>query len=230
VELKMPEFKSPLGTKQFQGQPMRDISVPDESGPPQQQQRRHRHEEPVFDERAMRDFQAQMEMQNQPPPQAPVRELNEVEREMLAAKKAKREGKERLSDGARRRIEMLLGMIRLHKDIEIDGQLYRVRTLASEELREAIVGAAEFDGSVQFIFEMRRQILARSLVVVAGVEVDQFLNSYELEDRLNFIEALDHALLIRLYNEYTELTQQAQNKYSPKTDAQVKEVLEDLKK
>lgn len=230
----MPEFKSPLGTKQFQGQPMRDIAVPDESGPPQPRQIRppRQHEEPMFDERAMREFQAsQMQYeQQQQAPQAPVRELSEVEREILAAKKAKREGKERLSDGARRRIEMLLGMIRLHKDIEIDGQMYRVRTLASEELREAIVGAAEFDGTVQFIFEMRRQILARSLVVVAGVEVDQFLNSYELEDKLYFIECLDHALLIRLYNEYTELTQQAQNKYSPKTDAEVKEVLEDLKK
>jgi hypothetical protein len=225
----MPKFESPLGTKQFQGQPMKDFSVPDESVQQQPRQvRAHRqHEEPVFDERAMREFPAQMEQQS---PQPPVRELSEVEKEILAAKKAKREGKERLSDGAKRRIEMLLGMVRLHRDIDIDGQLYRVRTLASEELREALVGTAEFDGTVQFIFEMRRQILARSLVMVAGVEIDQFLGSYELTDRLNFIELLDHALLIRLYNEYTELAQEAQSKYSPKTEAQVKEVLEDLKK
>ena len=230
----MPEFRSPLGNKQFQGQPMRDIAVPDESGhqqpPVPPRQRPHRHEEPVFDERAMREFQAQMQMEQQPPPQPPMRELSEVEQQIFAAKKAKREGKERLSEGARKRIEMLLGMTRLHRDVDIDGQTYRLQTLTSEEIRDALVSTAEFDGSVEFIFEMRRQLLARSLVVVAGVEIHQFLNSYDLEDRLYFIELLDHALLIRLYNEYTDLAQQAQNKYSPKTEAQVKEVLEDLKK
>lgn len=234
----MPEFRSPLGNKQFQGQPMRDFSVPDESGPqgpsgpPRQVRPQRQHEEPVFDERAMREFQAsQMQFeQQQYPQQPPVRELSEVEQQILAAKKAKREGKERLSDGARKRIEMLLGMTRLTRDIDIDGQIYRVQTLTSEEIREALVSTAEFDGTVQFIFEMRRQLLARALVVVAGVEIHQFLNSYDLEDRLYFIELLDHALLIRLYNEYNDLAQQAQNKYSPKTEAQVKEVLDDLKK
>lgn len=228
----MPEFRSPLGNKQFQGQPMSDLSVPDESGPagPPRHVRPHRtHEEPVFDERAMREFQA-AQMQMEPTQQKPVRELSEVEQQILAAKKAKREGKERLSDGARRRIEILLGMTRMTRDIDLDGQLYKLRTLTSEELRDALVATAEFDGSVQFIFEMRKQVLARSLIMVAGVEIEQFLNSHDLVDRLYFVEILDHALLIRLYNEYTDLAQEAQNKYSPKTEAQVKEVLEDLKK
>lgn len=238
----MPEFRSPLGNKQFQGQPMRDFSVPDEtghqqpgpqgpSGPPRHVRPPRQHEEPVFDERAMREFQAaQMQYEQQQPPQPPMRELSQVEQDILAAKKAKREGKERLSDGARKRIEMLLGMTRMTRDVEIDGQQYRLQTLTSEELRETLVATSEFDGSVEFIFEMRRQVLARSLTLVAGVEIHQFLNSYDLEDRLYFIELMDHALLIRLYNEYTDLTQDAQKRYSPKTEAQVKEVLEDLKK
>lgn len=226
----MPKFDSPIGSKQFQGQPMRDVSIPDDSGYDQPQQRPMRvpHEPlPAFDERSMREFQAQMQPQMQP---GGVREMSDLEREIHAAKKAKREGKERLSDGARRRIELLIGMTRLTRDIDIGGQMYKLQTLTSQELREAIVATAEFDGSVQFIFETRRQLLARSLTVVAGVEIDQFLNSRELEDRLYFIELLDHALLIRLYNEYVTLSKEAQDRFSPKTEEQVKEVVEDLKK
>lgn len=224
----MPKFDSPIGSKQFQGQPTRDVSIPDDSGYEQPQQRPMRvpHEPiPQFDERSMREFQSQM----QPSPGG-VREMSDLEREIHAAKKAKREGKERLSDGARRRIELLIGMTRLTRDIDIGGQMYKLQTLTSQELRDAIVATAEFDGTVQFIFETRRQLLARSLTVVAGVEIDQFLNSRELEDRLYFIELLDHALLIRLYTEYVSLSKEAQDRFSPKTEEQVKEVVEDLKK
>lgn len=220
----MPKFDSPIGSKQFQGPPMRDFSVPDETGhehqpPMSSRQARQMHEQPAFDERSMREFQSMT------PPG-----FSDIEKEIMAAKKAKREGKERLTEGARRRIEMLLGMTRLTRDVDIGGQMYKLQTLTSQELRDALVATAEFDGTVQFIFETRKQLLARSLTVVSGVEIDQFLNSRDLEDKLYFIELNDHALLSRLYNEYLELVKEAQEKYSPKTEAQIKEMVEDLKK
>ena len=226
----MPKFESPIGSKQFQSQ-MRDVSVPDESGyepPPQMPQRpvRHDHSPPVFDEQAMMEFQAQLHPQGG----SPVREMSELEKNIFAAKKAKREGKERLSDGARRRIEILLGMTRLTKDVEVGGNMYRVQTLTSQELRDAVVATAEFDGSVQFIFENRKQLLARALTMVAGVDINEFVNSNEIEARLEFIEMMDHALLLRLFTEYNNLAKEAQDRYNPKTENQVKEVVEDLKK
>jgi hypothetical protein len=226
----MPKFDSPIGSKQFQST-MKDISVPDESDydqpqmPPRQVRNMPQHEMPVFDENAMRDFQSQMH-----PPSNPIREMNDFEKNILAAKKAKREGKERLSEGARRRIEMLLGMTRLTKDIEVGGQMYRLQSLTSQELRDAVVASAEFDGSVQFIFENRKQLLARSITVVAGVHIDEFLNSNDLEARLEFMECMDHALLLRLFTEYNNLAREAQERYNPKTEVQVKEVVDDLKK
>lgn len=230
----MPKFESPIGNKQFPNQPMRDLSVTDDSGyqPPSAaspHRRRDHQAAPVIDEAAFQEFQARM----QPPP-PPFREISDSDQaamnEILAAKKAKREGKERLSEGARRRIEMLIGMTRLTKDIEIGGQMYRIQTLTSQELRDAIVATAEFDGSVQFIFENRKQLLARSVTMVAGLETDQFLASNELEARLAFIELMPHELLLRLFNEYNSLAREAQDKYNPKTVEQIKEVVEDLKK
>lgn len=230
----MPEFKSPLGTRQIQGQPMRDFSVPDETGyeqPPQAPARRpHReHSQPVFDEQAMEDFQSQMHQHPHPVMQAP-REMTEGEMQILAAKKAKREGKERLSDGAKRRIEILIGMTRLTRDVDIDGKLYRLQTLKSKELREALVSTTEFDGTIQLIFETRKQLLARSLIVVAGVEIEQFLSSDDLQSKLDFIEEIDHSLLVRLYAEYVSLSNEAQDKYALKTVEEMKEVADELKK
>ena len=149
---------------------------------------------------------------------------------MMAAKKAQREGKQRLSDGARRRIEILIGMVRLTRDIDIEGNVFKLQTLKSKEMRDALVATSEFDGTIQLVFETRKQLLARSLVMIAGVETAQFLNSEDMQDRLDFIEEMDHSLLLRLYSEYISLSKEAQDKYALKTPEEVKEVLEDLKK
>ena len=147
----MPKFDSPIGSKQFRGQPMRDISVPDESSlgsaplPP----RRHVQDQsvPAFDERALHEFQSQMQ---QPMPDH-IREMSDVERQILAAKKAKREGKERLSEGARRRIEMLLGMTRLTREVEIAGQIFKLQTSNMNQNKHQFVGL--------FIQQQQRAIL-----------------------------------------------------------------------
>ena len=41
---------------------------------------------------------------------------------------------------------------------------------------------------------------------------------------------MDHALLLRLFHEYNLLAKEAQDKYAVKTEAEVKGVLEDVKK
>lgn len=227
----MPKFDSPIGSKQFQGQPMRDIAVPDESGyPPQAPMPRqarppvHDHSPPVFDEAAFRDFQAQMN------PVQPVREMSDFERDILAQKKAKQEGRERLSEGARRRIEMLVDMSRMTRTFDINGTTFTLQTLRNKEAREVLIASFPFDGTIQFSFEHAKQTLARSLIAIAGTDINQFLSSSSLEVKLDFIEELPQALFTRLFNEYNVLDKEAQDKFALKTDADVKEVVEDLKK
>lgn len=226
----MPKFDSALGSKQFTGQPMREIDVPDETGyqPPQHQQSVGRRSEQNFalDEASIRDFNARMN----PSELAQQREISEAEKQMQEAKRAKRLGLERLSDGAKRRVEMLLGMTRLTKSIEIDDNQYILQTLRSKEVREAITSSAEFNGTVQFAYETRKQFLGRSLIQVAGVDIEQFLNSNELEARLDFVEEMDHSLALRLYNEYVLLAKESEQKYAIKTVEDAKDVVDDLKK
>ena len=211
---------------------MRDFSVPDESGfapPPPVQMPQRQQQAPVqFDQNAMRDFQAAMMQAEHPPVQ--MRELSDIERQVIESRKARRDGKERMSDGARRRIEMLIGMTQLTKTVEVGGASFVLKTLQAKEARTALTAAAEYDGTVQFSFEYSKQLLARSLTQISGVDIDQFLSSSDLETRLDFIDELPQSLFTRLYNEYVALDNESRDKFVMKNELQVQEVVEDLKK
>jgi len=231
----MPKFDSDIGGRSFQGQPMRELDVQDETG----------YSEPVrktnrlggvsvagaieMDEQSIREFQARMAAQSQMHNDLHNPDA-ELEREMRAAKEAKRTGKERLNDGAKRRIEMLLGMTRTLREVDIEGNVFVLRTLKGDEMRQAIASASAYDGTVQSPYEVRKQLLARSLTQVAGVDINQFIGGNSLEHRFLFVDELDEALLSRLYDEYVILAKEARSKYAIKTEEEVKEIVEDLKK
>lgn len=226
----MPEYKSPLGSRQFAGQPMREFDVPDESGysenypdmtPVMRRRGPSMHgSQPPVDVQAAMQFQQSLEREN----------TADVERQMKEARQAKLTGKERLSEGAKRRIEMLVGMTRTTRQVDLENNKFVLQTLRSQEMRAAVTEAAEFDGTVQFPFEMRRQLLARSLAEISGVEVTQFIGNNSIEGRLELIDQLDEPLLMRLYDEYLALARDAGEKYAIKSNEEAQEVAEDLKK
>jgi len=211
----MPNFESPISNKRFAATPLKDIDIPDESD---NYSLKH-----SMDESSIREIQMRMNHEDE-------REPSEIEREIKAAKEARRTGKERLSDGAKRRIEMLLGMTRSTHKVNIDGNVFIFQSLKAKEMRAAIVAAAEYDGTVQSPFEIRKQFLARSIISIADVDFEQFIGSNTLEAKLLFIEELDDALLNRLYDEYLILSKEARDKFSINNDKDAKEVVEDLKK
>jgi hypothetical protein len=220
----MSKFESTLGDKKFTGPNLREFDIPDGeemeqvAGPSSIK----RNGLPQVNSDSIRDFQNRVEMQERDP--------SDIEREFQAARQAKRTGKERLNDGARRRIEMLVGMTRSTREVDIEGNQFVLQVLRSKEMREAIMAAAEFDNTVQSPFEVRRQFLARSLIVVAGLDIEQFVGSIEFNAKLELIDSLPEPLLSRLYDEYVELLKTARDKFSVKDTETAKEVIEDLKK
>jgi hypothetical protein len=77
---------------------------------------------------------------------------------------------------------------------------------------------------------MRRQYLARSILSIAEITIEEFIDSNRLEDKLLFIDQLPEGLLNRLYAEYVGLNEESRSKFSLKTDEEVKEVIDDIKK
>ena len=228
----MPNFESPISNRKFAGQALRDLEIPDEGGPPgpptgggqMAQSVTRRYGTPMTDQELM-DFQARAEASNNPD-----LNLSEMERDIKRSREDKVRGTKRLNEGAKRRADMLLGMTRGTRTAEIEDNVYSFKTLKGKEMQEVMSIVSEFNGTVHFSFEMRRQLLARSLTQIAGVDTDQFVGSNLLEDRLVFIDDADDLLLNRLYDEYLIMVKETRERYSIKTDTDAKEVVEDLKK
>lgn len=223
----MPSFESALGNKKFGNtMPLKEIDIPDESEFNQENIVnpivRRKTSMPILDENAMQSFQNKLQESEVEPA--------EIEREFREARRVKLSGRERLNDGAKRRLEILLNMTRTTHEVDIGENIFVLQTIPSKSMREAIMAASEYDGTVQAPFEARRQFLARSITQIAGVEFGQFVGSDSLQIKLSFIDELDEPLLNRLYNEYLKMSEIAKNKYSVKNDTEAKEIVEDLKK
>jgi hypothetical protein len=157
----------------------------------------------------------------------------EVERQMQEARQARQaklSGKERLSPGAKQRIEMLCEMSRAKREVSLDGNLYVLQNLKGKEQQEIWVAAAEKQNTVEFPFELRKQTLARALARVADTNLDLFLGTSEMEAKLDFIDLLPEEILNKLYREFNELVDEVKEKYSIKTEKEAAEVVNDLKK
>jgi hypothetical protein len=220
----MVKFESPIGSKKITGRQMKELEIPDESDYRESEVNTTKakiREPNIINNSEINNFQRRFQETREDPA--------EIERSLQAAKDA-RLGKDRLSDGAKRRIEMLIGMTRAKRSFEIDGNQYELQSLKSREMNDAIRAASAFDGTTSSPFEIRRQLLAYSLVSIAGLDIEQFIGSTNFGDKLSFIDELDHALLNRIYDEYLIMENESREKFSIKSQEEVKEVLEDLKK
>lgn len=230
----MASYDSSIGKKNFTNQqPMREFEVPDESGYQQSVNpvyKNQQSQQPNFQQSIGRTYSTDPNQFNlNLPPDPKESEIAQAEQEFRRAREERKSGKERLNEGAKKRLDILLGMTRLIREVDIEGNVFVLQTLKSKETSEAILKTAEVNG-IQSPFEARRQFLSYSLKSIAGVDFDQFIGSNVFEDKLAFIDEMDDALLNRLYNEYMILRKESQDKYEVKTEVDVKEVVEDLKK
>lgn len=157
-------------------------------------------------------------------------ELAALEQQVKEARRLAAQGKEKISPAGKKRIEMLCGISTLSREVSIDGNIYVLRSLKHKQLKEATMEASKMDGTVGLPFEIRRQLLARSLVSVGGVDIGDLAGDNSIESRLSVIDDHDAAVIERLFKEYSLLVNEIESKYSIKTQADVKEVVEDLKK
>lgn len=226
----MPSFDSPLGNKKINTPALKEVDIPDDSGFNQNEivnpVVRRRQAMPVLDETAIQNLQTRLQQEAEQDPA----EMEKEFREAREARKAKLMGKDRLNDGAKRRIEMLLRMTSFNRQVDIEGNIFVLQEIPVREMRAAMMAASEFDGTIEFTFEMIKQFLARSLTQIAGVDFSQFIGSNDIDAKLAFIDELSEPLLNRLYSEYLEMVRESKEKYSIKNELEAKEIIENLKK
>lgn len=204
----MSGYQSPLGNKQMRNSNMKSYDVPDLS------------ELQKFAQQ-MDESDSWQSEQYEPSPQ---------ERELLEARRLKASGKEKLNDSARKRIEILLNMQRLTKEVPIDSEVFVIRNLNNRESKKCIIEASQHNLKFEFDEELKLQTLARAIVSISNIDLSSFLGSNSLQDRISFLDELDPAIVDRLFKEYSIIAQEMSDKYSLKNEKDAKEVLEDLKK
>lgn len=178
-----------------------------------------------------RTFSAPMrEFTVEDPTDDEIARLKEAQEEIKRQRQLKANPeKERMSDSSKKRIEFLLNLTTLKKEVEINKTKFVLRTLKGKEQKDAIVTAAKHEG-VNYIFELRRNLLARSLESISSLSFEEFIGSNVLEDKLNFIDEMDDALVKLLYKAYDELFVESNSKYAIDSEEKAKELVEDLKK
>jgi hypothetical protein len=213
----VPTINSPLGSKKVAGG-MREFVVDEEEANPQyQHQNMHYHQPSDYVDAPP----SHPQFQQPPPPQA-------IHRSEI--KRVSPTDNSKISEAGRKRIELLCGMTQLVRQVTIGENVFELRTLKTKENREVITSSLKFDGTIEFSFELRKQVLARSLVSVAGIDIESFVGSFDFNAKLDFVDELDDTICERLYSEYLDLNKETKEKFGFKTDAELSQVGEEIKK
>jgi hypothetical protein len=156
----------------------------------------------------------------------------ELEAHIKEARRQKLADANKISNEAKKRLEILADIGRATKDVQIGEFTFSLRTLKAKEAKEAAL--ATFSTSVTQLeasFEARKQQLARSLFKIDGELIEMIIGSELLADKLAFIEDnLEDIIVEKLWSEFVSLKEEVKNKYSINTVKEAEEVSEDLKK
>ena len=206
----MSSFESPLGKQTFQSNQVKEFDVPEVRNP-------------YANRQSVEDFQNKLNGINE--------EEADVEFERVKQSKSQRKAAANfVSDSGQKRISLLLGLTKSTRECEILGNKYVLRTLSSKEMKDAILSLTQFETNVEMMWESRRQYLGRALVEIAGIPIEDFLGSSNLEARFQFIDEMHESFLNRLYEEYSLLVKESDAKFKINSVADVTEVLSDIKK
>lgn len=211
----MPNIKSPIGTRTFtstqQPPSFRTYEVPDES---EQYEQEHREPFPVRERNAI------------PAPPLPQ---EEVESQFVPQRQFKASGYAQTSSEARKRVELLIGLGRAFKDVKVGEVTFKLRTLKSKETQEALLAAATVP-MINSTYEGYKHILAKSIVQIDGNDFSLVIGSERWEDKLEFVENLEDSVFTYLYNQYDILNKENSVKLFPKTEQEVSQAVDEIKK
>ncbi len=201
------EIKSSLGSVKFnRHQPQKVLTVEDST-----------------DE----DFNDQKQIDQKELLEAQLERLKHLE----SVKAEARQLKKQAPPEAKNRLDILLGIARSARDVEIDGITFSIRSLKAKEIQEITEKLLELGSTSETIarLEMRKHLVARSLYAIDSQDIDLVIGSKSIEDRLNFVDELDESLVQHLSNIYGEMKADNDRRFSDLGKTQ-EEVQDNIKK
>src|ERR1700733_7712473 len=164
----------------------------------------------------MTDFNNPVFRRQQAQAKQPLREFNvgienaeaqpttaEFEAQVKAARQEKADTLKygpKITDHAKRRIEILAGIGRLTKDVKIGDVVFSLRTLKARETKEAMLDTlANVKNDLEAGFEARKHQLARALYKIDGADPEDVLGTNDPTAKLDLIESLEEVVVVKLW-------------------------------
>jgi hypothetical protein len=204
----MPEIKSPISRSVTStDKNFRTFEVHDESG----------HEAPEYSSSVVHETRSH------------TRDVSEVEADYRAARRAKVTGQSPLTEYGRERVEVLTGLGRKTKAVTVEGVTFLLRTLSGKEQRSCVAAANKVP-TIEALFEGRKHQLAYAIIQVDGQDLDLVLGTNDFNAKLSFIEEMEENIIDHIYDKFSDLNAEVKKQFAPKSDKEVQEVVEDIKK
>jgi Mg/Co/Ni transporter MgtE len=153
---------------------------------------------------------------------------SDMSREQLQRmRQESKQAKGEVSSKARNRIEVLLGLKRKTKEVEVEGVKFTLKSLKHSEYQEIFNSLSKMSDANNFVVSLELQIqsLSRSITHIDSIPVESVLNAESVDDVIEYFREFDNELIEQLYNEFKSLKEAGEVK--PEEE---KEVNEDLKK
>jgi hypothetical protein len=130
------------------------------------------------------------------------------------------------------RLEVIIGMTRLVREVKFKNVKFLIATLKSKEHRDMILNVINDDlkTSAEQSYSIRRHTLSRAIQEINGMPINVALGSNNFEDRLLFIDELDESIVQKLFLEYESMREEHVNSIDKDLGKTSQEVAESIKK
>src|SRR5260221_8128560 len=107
-------------------------------------------------------------------------------RDLEALKRETKQIKQQAPAVAKNRLDILLGIARSARDVEVDGIVFSIRSLKAKEIQEITEKLLEANTTNEVInrLETRKHMIARSLYAIDNQDIDLVIGATSIDDRV----------------------------------------------
>lgn len=145
-------------------------------------------------------------------------------------RKSRRESQERVSRSAINRLEILAGIARGTKDIEIGGVTFGLRTLKAREQKDLVMRATNSSNGFDEMFTVRIYTLAYGVYQIDGRDACEVLGTYKIDELAKIYEDFEESLVSKLHEEHTNMVKEHNSLVFKDLGQNSKEIVETIKK
>lgn len=131
---------------------------------------------------------------------------------------------------AKTRLEYLADIGRLTKDVVIDGITFTLKTLKSKEQKQVYLTLVDVTNKVDEAYNIKYYSLAYSLIKIDQQNIEMMFKIDSLQDKIKLLEDLEESTTDRLFAAFEELKNTANDRFAIKTEEDIKEISDSLKK